>query len=247
MGNSIIQPSFAGGELAPALYGRVDQGRYAIGLKTCRNFIVQQYGGVKNRPGTRYIASTKHADKRARLIPFAFSTAQTYVLEFGHLYLRVFKDGGQVVLDQVQDLQGRGLPVRLLDPERARSQTDQHRCDVAIDVRGVELMRECIANAHGVAVDSRIGAARCPEPEVAHEGRDVIEPISTTDVVDVEEAGDIVVVDDELRLVEVAVHGPHLAAHRRCREPPDDVGEPITGVGQHGGEHCRMVRSVLDA
>jgi hypothetical protein len=48
---SVIQPSFAGGEIAPAAYGRVDLARYANSLKTCRNMIVRATGGVFNRPG----------------------------------------------------------------------------------------------------------------------------------------------------------------------------------------------------
>lgn len=91
------QPSFAGGELAPSLWGRVDLARYQNSLKRCRNFITRQYGGADNRPGTRFVAATKNASKASRLIPFAFSTVQTYALEFGDYYMRVHKDGAQVV------------------------------------------------------------------------------------------------------------------------------------------------------
>ena len=92
------QPAiFAGGELAPSLWGRVDLARYQTSLKRCRNFITRQYGGADNRPGTRFVASTKDASKASRLIPFAFSTVQTYALEFGDYYMRVHKDGAQVV------------------------------------------------------------------------------------------------------------------------------------------------------
>ncbi|OBU04838.1 hypothetical protein [Morganella psychrotolerans] len=97
MAISIIQPSFSGGEIAPSLYGRVDLAKYATALRKCRNFIVRQYGGAENRPGTRFITATKYSDKKCRLIPFQFSTVQTYALEFGELYIRVFKDGGQVL------------------------------------------------------------------------------------------------------------------------------------------------------
>lgn len=97
MSNSIIQPSFAGGEIAPNVYGRIDLAKYSVSLRRCRNFIVRQYGGVENRPGTRFIAEAKYPDKKCRLIPFQFSTVQTYALEFGEGYMRVFKDGGQVL------------------------------------------------------------------------------------------------------------------------------------------------------
>lgn len=94
---SWIQPSFAGGEIGSSLYGRVDMAKYAVALRKCRNFIVRQYGGVENRPGTRFIGAAKYPGMKCRLIPFQFSTVQTYALEFGHQYLRVIKDGGYVL------------------------------------------------------------------------------------------------------------------------------------------------------
>lgn len=97
MTTSLIQPSFAGGEVSPSLYGRVDLEKYQTSLRRCRNFIVRQYGGVENRPGTRYVAPAKFPDRKCRLIPFQFNTEQTYVLEVGDHYFRVFMDGAQVV------------------------------------------------------------------------------------------------------------------------------------------------------
>jgi len=103
-----IQPSFSGGELAPSLHARVDLAKYAVGLKTCRNFIVQPHGGVTNRAGTKYICETEDSSKTTRLIPFEFNTEQTYVLEFGDLKMRVIKDGGQV--------ESGGSPVEITTP-----------------------------------------------------------------------------------------------------------------------------------
>lgn len=93
---SLLQPSMTGGELSPSLYARVDLARYLTSLKTCRNFIVQQYGGAINRPGTSFVGEVSDSAYFHRLIPFEFSTVQTYVLEFGHLTMRVIKDGGYV-------------------------------------------------------------------------------------------------------------------------------------------------------
>ena len=95
--SEIIQPSFSAGEMAPATYARVDLNRYYTGLRTCRNFVVLPEGGVQNRSGTKYIAETKDRNAQARLIPFQFSTEQTYILEFGNQYIRFFSGGGQVV------------------------------------------------------------------------------------------------------------------------------------------------------
>jgi hypothetical protein len=111
--NSLLQPSFTGGELSPSLYGRVDLAKYQTSLKTCRNFIAMLYGGVRNRPGTRFIAEVANSSYRSRLIPFAFSTEQTYVLEFSHLKMRVFKDGGLVVYSSGPNA---GDPFELVTP-----------------------------------------------------------------------------------------------------------------------------------
>ncbi|SQJ58270.1 phage protein [Escherichia coli] len=97
MAISWIQPSFAGGEIGPSLYGRIDMAKYQVALRKCDNFIVRQYGGVENRPGTRFVGAAKYPNRKCRLIPFQFSTVQTYALEFGHLYMRVIKDGALVL------------------------------------------------------------------------------------------------------------------------------------------------------
>lgn len=103
-----IQPSFAAGELSPALYSRVDLAQYAIGARTMRNMLVHPHGGASNRPGTEFIAAAKAEDQPVRLIPFEYSTEQAYVLEFGHLYMRVYANGGQVV--------DGGVPVEIATP-----------------------------------------------------------------------------------------------------------------------------------
>lgn len=98
---SMAQRSFAGGEIAPALYARADQVKYATGLRTCRNFIVMRHGGATNRSGTEYTATSKTLGRRIRLLRFVFNADQTYVLEFGHLYMRVIRLGAQVVVSGV--------------------------------------------------------------------------------------------------------------------------------------------------
>jgi hypothetical protein len=42
MAFSWIQPSFAGGEIGPSLYGRIDMSKYQVALRKCDNFIVRQ-------------------------------------------------------------------------------------------------------------------------------------------------------------------------------------------------------------
>lgn len=96
--STLIQRSFSGGEIAPALYARVDQSKYSTGLRLCRNFIVMRHGGATNRPGTSFVGEVKDSTKTIRKIPFVFNADQTYVLEFGNEYMRVIRAGAQVTL-----------------------------------------------------------------------------------------------------------------------------------------------------
>ncbi|EPY03488.1 phage protein [Magnetospirillum fulvum] len=91
------QPSFTGGEVAPSLYARTDINKYAVGLRTCRNFFLHAHGGASTRPGFQFVAEVKDSSKKVRLIPFRFNLNQQYVLEFGTSYMRVIKDGGHVM------------------------------------------------------------------------------------------------------------------------------------------------------
>jgi hypothetical protein len=111
MGQGIPQVTFASGELSPALYGRIDLAKYFSGLAECRNFIVRPTGGVDNRPGTAFIACVKDSTTKVRLIPFSFSTTQTYVLAFGNQYLWVFMNGGQVLYPAGNALAGQVVEV----------------------------------------------------------------------------------------------------------------------------------------
>lgn len=90
---TVSQRSFSAGEIAPALYGRVDQVKYTTGLRTCRNFIVMRHGGITNRPGSQFISEVENSSEVVRLIDFVFNADQTYVLLFGDLTMRVIKDG----------------------------------------------------------------------------------------------------------------------------------------------------------
>ena len=92
----VIQPNLAGGEVSDAIAARVDIDKYKTSLYKCENFFPQVHGGLTNRPGLQFIAEAKGTGT-TRLIPFEYNTTQTYVLEVGDHYIRVFKDAGQVL------------------------------------------------------------------------------------------------------------------------------------------------------
>ena len=91
-----IQTNFTSGELSPRLNGRVDISKYANGVKSLQNMITIPQGGASRRGGSKYIASGKTNTKKVRLVSFEFSVTQAYILEFGHNYIRFYKDGGVI-------------------------------------------------------------------------------------------------------------------------------------------------------
>jgi len=92
---TLLQTSFTSGELSPRVHGRVDVARYASGAEEITNGRVMLQGGVIRDWGTRFVVPTKDSGaKVARLLPFIFNRTQAYVLEFGDLYMRVFRADG---------------------------------------------------------------------------------------------------------------------------------------------------------
>ena len=89
--------NFTGGELSPRLDGRTDLTKYSSSCSTLENLVVYPHGSAARRPGSTFIAEVKTSSAKTRLIPFEFSTTQTYMLEFGNQYMRVYKDKGQVL------------------------------------------------------------------------------------------------------------------------------------------------------
>ena len=91
-----IQTNFTAGQLSPRLHGRVDINKYNNGLKTQKNAYSLPHGGVVRRGGFRYVAGVKTNSSKVRLVRFEFSVTQAYILEFGNLYIRFYKDNGQI-------------------------------------------------------------------------------------------------------------------------------------------------------
>jgi hypothetical protein len=89
----IYNRSFAGGELSPEMFGRIDDIKFQTGAAKLRNFIPTPQGPAENRPGTTYVATVKDSTKSTRLLPFTYSTTQTMVLEFGQGYIRFHTQG----------------------------------------------------------------------------------------------------------------------------------------------------------
>ncbi len=95
--------SFAGGEWDPQLQSSVDLVKYRTACKVMRNFFAHVNGKASNRPGLQYVCQTMNsttnqsAVQNVRLIPFIFSTSQSYVVEVGSGYMRFIKNGALIM------------------------------------------------------------------------------------------------------------------------------------------------------
>lgn len=88
--------SFAGGEVAPEMYGRLDLAKNQTGLARCYNFEITPQGVAQNRAGSRYIASTK-SNGRAWLRSFVRPNGQGILLEMGDTYVRAYNAGNAIL------------------------------------------------------------------------------------------------------------------------------------------------------
>src|SRR2546422_763723 len=58
--------------------------------------LVLRSGAVANRPGTEYVAAVKTSSLSTYLLKFVSSINDAYLLEFGNLYIRFFRQGAYV-------------------------------------------------------------------------------------------------------------------------------------------------------
>jgi len=104
--------SFAGGEISPEMYGRIDAEKYQTGAALLRNFITKPQGPAYNRPGTKFVRETGNSAKKSRLIPFVFSTTQAVAIEIGvtagspgKSFLRFYANGAPVLAPAINTLE----------------------------------------------------------------------------------------------------------------------------------------------
>lgn len=91
-----VQTDFTAGEIDPLLRGRIDLQQYSKGLQEATNVIIQPQGGAKRRPGLKYLGTLPGAaspENGVRLVPFEFSTADSYMLVFVNARMYIYKGG----------------------------------------------------------------------------------------------------------------------------------------------------------
>jgi hypothetical protein len=98
MNYSILHNNFSAGEISPMLEAREDSQALNNGAREIMNFLPIETGGIKKRPGTKYLGPTYHGDNEnyagERLIEYPQPDGTLFVLEIGDIYTRVWdKDG----------------------------------------------------------------------------------------------------------------------------------------------------------
>ena len=83
----ILQRSFAGGEIAPEMYGRIDDVKYQSGLAKSLNFITKAQGPAENRPGTAFVRKVKDSTKVCK-VTWPTLTRRTNALRKGSILRR---------------------------------------------------------------------------------------------------------------------------------------------------------------
>jgi hypothetical protein len=92
-----LQSNFSTGELDPLLRARVDLQAYNNALAKATNVLIQPQGGLRRRPGTKYVAELpSNASDGVRLVSFQFSVDDSYMLCFVHQRMYVIKNGALI-------------------------------------------------------------------------------------------------------------------------------------------------------
>ena len=89
-----LQTNFSSGELDPRMKGREDTTIYDNGAETLLNSSPLVQGGIRRRPGTKYLATLAG---HTRLEKLQFNEAQLYIFAFSNARLDIFDEDGAAV------------------------------------------------------------------------------------------------------------------------------------------------------
>lgn len=93
----LIQTNFSTGETDPLIRGRIDLNQYYSALQKATNVTVLPQGGVRRRPGLRYVSQLPAAaSSGVAMCPFEFSVDDSYMFVLTDKRIHVFKAGSQI-------------------------------------------------------------------------------------------------------------------------------------------------------
>lgn len=94
--------NFSKGVLSKELWGRSDIAPYSAGIRQGINVVIQKYGGLTKRPGTRFVYEITDPGKLARLLPFEGAYEASYAMVLGQGIMRLAALGGMVVEEKLK-------------------------------------------------------------------------------------------------------------------------------------------------
>lgn len=99
MSIELIKFAFVAGELSPTFLGRSDLEKFDLGLAEAVNWFVDYRGGMTTRAGSIFGDFIEHDDLEVKLFQFKYAPnlANTYVMLFGHNYIRFIQENAYVL------------------------------------------------------------------------------------------------------------------------------------------------------
>lgn len=94
---TLSKRNFTRGIFSPVVYSRRDVDAWQAGAKRLTNVTLLKHGGVRKRPGTWFVYKLPAGDDETLLLPFTYSTGQSYALLMGQATMKPLALGGAVL------------------------------------------------------------------------------------------------------------------------------------------------------
>ena len=91
-----VTNNLTAGEFTPRLRSRVDLEKYNASAEKLQNCVVLRHGGATMRPSLDFVGAVKDSTQTVRIFPFVYSRTDSFLLEMGTNYMRVWKNGALV-------------------------------------------------------------------------------------------------------------------------------------------------------
>jgi len=96
--------SWGKGELSPQVRGKIDLLHYYSSAESLLGMIVRPYSNLVRCAGTYFCGEVKDSTKDVRLIEFIFSVLESYAIEFGPEYFRIWNNDGTPLTIAIADV-----------------------------------------------------------------------------------------------------------------------------------------------
>ncbi len=93
----ISKTKFTTGEISPRLLGRISTTEYEGALEEATNGYITSHGPINRRNGTQYVSEVRDSSAAVKLFRYQISRSVAYMLEVGNVYMRVYRNGSQVL------------------------------------------------------------------------------------------------------------------------------------------------------